>query len=130
MHEYYAEARALPNLDLVGLSTHIGSQITDTAPFTEAGEQGRDHRQGAARERHARSSYLDLGGGLGIPYQEEPPPPSEYAAALLGPLRGLGLKLIIEPGRVLVGNAGIAGDAACFTSRRPTLSASSWSTAR
>src|SRR5262249_17175772 len=50
--------------------------------------------------------YLDLGGGLGIPYQEEPPPPAEYAAALLGPLRNLGLKLIIEPGRVLVGNAG------------------------
>jgi len=48
-----------------------------------------------------------LGGGLGIPYQEEPPPPSEYAAALLGPLRAIGLKLIIEPGRVLVGNAGI-----------------------
>jgi diaminopimelate decarboxylase len=51
--------------------------------------------------------YLDLGGGLGIPYQEEPPPPSEYAAALTGPLKSLGLKLIIEPGRVLVGNAGI-----------------------
>ncbi|HEU5478901.1 MAG TPA: hypothetical protein VFU90_03670, partial [Candidatus Tumulicola sp.] len=51
--------------------------------------------------------YLDLGGGLGIPYQEEPPPPSEYATALLGPLRGIGLKIIIEPGRVLVGNAGI-----------------------
>ncbi len=51
--------------------------------------------------------YLDLGGGLGIPYQEEPPPPSEYASALLGPIRALKLKIIAEPGRVLVGNAGM-----------------------
>jgi diaminopimelate decarboxylase len=105
VHEYYAEARALPDLDLIGLSTHIGSQITDTSPFTEAANKV------AAIVKQLRESgvalrYLDLGGGLGIPYQEEPPPPSEYAAALLGPLRGLGLKLIIEPGRVMVGNAG------------------------
>ena len=105
MHEYYAEARSLPNLELVGLSTHIGSQITDTAPFTEAANKVATIVK-ALRESGVALRYLDLGGGLGIPYQEEPPPPSEYAAALLGPLRGLGLKLIIEPGRVLVGNAG------------------------
>ena len=51
--------------------------------------------------------YLDIGGGLGIPYQEQPPLPSEYAAAILKPLRSLGVKIIAEPGRVLVGNAGI-----------------------
>lgn len=105
VHEYYAEARALPDLDLVGLSTHIGSQITDTSPFTEAANKVAVIVK-ALRESGVALRYLDLGGGLGIPYQEEPPPPSEYAAALLGPLRGLGLKLIIEPGRVLVGNAG------------------------
>ncbi|MGZ6176383.1 MAG: diaminopimelate decarboxylase [Candidatus Binataceae bacterium] len=105
VHEYYAEARALPDLDLVGLSTHIGSQITDTSPFTEAANKVATVVK-ALRESGVALRYLDLGGGLGIPYQEEPPPPSEYAAALLGPLRGLGLKLIIEPGRVLVGNAG------------------------
>src|SRR5258708_7947094 len=105
VHEYYAEARALPDLDLVGLSTHIGSQITDTSPFTEAANKVAVIVK-ALRESGVALQYLDLGGGLGIPYQEEPPPPSEYAAALLGPLRGLGLKLIIEPGRVLVGNAG------------------------
>jgi diaminopimelate decarboxylase len=104
--EYYAEARALPDLDLVGLSTHIGSQITNTSPFSEAAAKV------AAivtrlRESGVALRYLDLGGGLGIPYQEEPPPPADYAAALLGPLRGIGLKLIIEPGRVLVGNAGV-----------------------
>jgi len=105
VHEYYAEARALPDLDLVGLSTHIGSQITDTSPFTEAANKVATIVK-ALSESGVALRYLDLGGGLGIPYQEEPPPPSEYAAALLGPLRGLGLKLIIEPGRVLVGNAG------------------------
>jgi diaminopimelate decarboxylase len=106
VREYYAEARGLPNLELAGLSTHIGSQITDTAPFVEAGQKV------AAIVRDLRAdgialNYLDLGGGLGIPYQEEPPDPVEYAAALLGPLRELGMKIIIEPGRVLVGNAGI-----------------------
>jgi diaminopimelate decarboxylase len=106
VHEYYAEARALSDLDIVGLSTHIGSQITETAPFIEAANKV------AAIVKRLRSDgvalrYLDLGGGLGIPYQEAPPPPSEYAGALLEPLRGLGLKLIIEPGRVLVGNAGM-----------------------
>ncbi len=104
--EYYAEARHLPNLELAGLSTHIGSQITETGPFIEAAEKV------ARIVKDLRSDgialqYLDLGGGLGIPYQEEPPPPSQYAAALMGPLRGLGVKFIIEPGRVLVGNAGI-----------------------
>ena len=106
VREYYAEARGLPNLELAGLSTHIGSQITDTSPFVEAA------RKIAAIVRDLRKDgialkYLDLGGGLGIPYQEEPPEPTEYATALLGPLRELGVKIIIEPGRVLVGNAGI-----------------------
>jgi diaminopimelate decarboxylase len=104
--EYYAEARGLPNLELAGLSTHIGSQITDTAPFVEAAQK----LAAIVRDLSAAGlalKYLDLGGGLGIPYQEEPPEPAEYAAALLGPLRDLGVKIIIEPGRVLVGNAGI-----------------------
>src|SRR5579863_4995901 len=106
VREYYAEGRTLPNLDLAGLSTHIGSQITETAPFIEAGHKVAAIVKGLRADGIALK-YLDLGGGLGIPYQEEPPPPSEYAAALLGPLRGIGLKFIIEPGRVLVGNAGV-----------------------
>ena len=104
--QYYAEAKGLAHLELVGLSTHIGSQITDTAPFTEAGNKvaaivGRLRSEGIALK------YLDIGGGLGIPYQEEPPPPSEYGKAVLKPLGGLGLKIIVEPGRVIVGNAGV-----------------------
>ncbi|HXZ88864.1 MAG TPA: diaminopimelate decarboxylase, partial [Candidatus Binataceae bacterium] len=104
--EYYAEAGTLPNLELAGLSTHIGSQITETGPFIEAAQKVAKMVSGL-RADGIGLKYLDLGGGLGIPYQEEPPPPSEYAAALLGPLRSIGLKFIIEPGRVLVGNAGI-----------------------
>ncbi len=104
--EYYAEARGLKNLELAGLSTHIGSQITETAPFAEAGEKVAKIIAGL-RAQGIALKYLDLGGGLGIPYQEEPPSPAQYSAALLGPLRNIGLKIIIEPGRVLVGNAGI-----------------------
>ena len=104
--EYYAEARGLPNLELAGLSTHIGSQITETAPFVEAACKLAAIVRNLSADGVALK-YLDLGGGLGIPYQEEPPAPAEYAASLLGPLRGLGVKIIIEPGRVLVGNAGI-----------------------
>lgn len=104
--EYYAEARSLPHLDLVGLSTHIGSQITETSPFTEAANKiaaivGRLRSAGVALK------YLDLGGGLGIPYQEEPPPPADYAKAVLKPLSGIGLRILTEPGRVIVGNAGV-----------------------
>jgi diaminopimelate decarboxylase len=104
--EYYAQARALPDLELVGLSTHIGSQITETGPFIEAGEKVASIVRKLKADGIALR-YLDIGGGLGIPYQEEPPPPSEYAAAILKPLSGLGVKIIAEPGRVLVGNAGI-----------------------
>ena len=104
--EYYAQARAMPDLELVGLSTHIGSQITDTSPFTEAAGKV------AAIVKQLRSDgivlkNLDLGGGLGIPYQEEPPQPAEYAKAILAPLAGLDLRIITEPGRVIVGNAGV-----------------------
>jgi diaminopimelate decarboxylase len=106
VNEYYAEARGLKNLELAGLSTHIGSQITETAPFAEAGEKVAKIVAGL-REQGIALKYLDLGGGLGIPYQEEPPSPAQYSAALLGPLRNIGRKIIIEPGRVLVGNAGI-----------------------
>ncbi|HYB92048.1 MAG TPA: diaminopimelate decarboxylase [Candidatus Binataceae bacterium] len=106
VHEYYAEARSLPNLEIVGLSTHIGSQITDTSPFTEAAAKVAAIVNQLASEGIALK-YLDIGGGLGIPYQEEPPPPAEYAAAVLNPIRKLKLKIITEPGRVMVGNAGI-----------------------
>lgn len=104
--ECYSEAMALTDLEVVGLSTHIGSQITEIAPFAEAAEKLVRMVNGL-RARGVALRYLDIGGGLGIPYQEEPPSPVEYAEAIVGPLRSLGLKLIAEPGRLLVGNAGI-----------------------
>jgi diaminopimelate decarboxylase len=106
IHEYYAQARGLPHLEVVGLSTHIGSQITDTAPFNEAAEKVKAIVSGL-RSVGVTLRYLDLGGGLGIPYQETPPAPAEYARVLLKPIRDLGLKIITEPGRVIVGNAGV-----------------------
>ncbi len=106
VRDYYAEARGLPNLKLIGLTTHIGSQITETSPFVEAAQKLATIVRDLRRDGIALK-FLDLGGGLGIPYQEQSPLPAEYAAALLGPLRGLELTIIIEPGRVLVGNAGI-----------------------
>lgn len=104
--EYYAEARHLGELELLGLSTHIGSQITELDAFSEAAGKV------AAIVKRLRAEgialkYLDIGGGLAIPYQEEPPPPAAYAAAVLAPLKGIGLKIISEPGRVITGNAGI-----------------------
>jgi len=76
------------------------------SPFAEAGQKVAAI-VGRLRSAGITLKYLDLGGGLGIPYQEQPPPPSEYARALLKPISGLGLKLITEPGRVMVGNAGV-----------------------
>ncbi|HZT52329.1 MAG TPA: diaminopimelate decarboxylase [Stellaceae bacterium] len=104
--DYYSQARGLPGIEIVGLSTHIGSQITETGPFTEAAGKVAEIVARLKAEGFALR-YLDMGGGLGIPYQEQAPPPADYAAALLKPISRLGLRIIIEPGRVLVGNAGI-----------------------
>src|SRR5260370_2925308 len=77
------------------------------APFAEAGQKVASIVGRLRAEGIATLKYLDLGGGLGIPSQEHPPPPQEYAEALLKPIAGLGLKIITEPGRVIVGSAGV-----------------------
>jgi diaminopimelate decarboxylase len=95
-------------LDLVGLDCHIGSQLTDLAPVAEALE--RVTRLFLELRTHGLPlRYLDVGGGLGITYQEEvPPPPRDYARTVRRALQGIpDLTLILEPGRVLVGNAGV-----------------------
>jgi diaminopimelate decarboxylase len=103
----YRKAAGLPNLRVTGMDCHIGSQLTGTSPFIEAAEKmlalvGQLESEGIKLE------HLDLGGGLGIRYDEETPPSiAEYAQALLGILQGRSEKLIVEPGRVLVGNAGV-----------------------
>ncbi|MDZ4202496.1 MAG: diaminopimelate decarboxylase [Gallionella sp.] len=103
----YRKARDLPHLRVTGVDCHIGSQLTETSPFIAAAEKVLALVDELAREG-IRLEHIDLGGGLGIRYDEETPPViAEYVAALLGALKGRGEKLILEPGRVLVGNAGV-----------------------
>ncbi|MGC2433786.1 MAG: diaminopimelate decarboxylase, partial [Desulfobaccales bacterium] len=105
--EDYRRAMELPHLEVLGVACHIGSQITRVAPFVEALERLKD-LVGRLRAQGIGIRYLDLGGGLGIRYdQEEPPEPREYGGKLVERLKGLHVTLILEPGRVLVGNAGI-----------------------
>jgi diaminopimelate decarboxylase len=103
----YRKAAAMPHLRVTGMDCHIGSQLTETSPFIAAAEKVL-----ALADQLAASGivleHLDLGGGLGIRYDEETPPSiAEYAKALLGALSGRSEKIIVEPGRVLVGNAGV-----------------------
>lgn len=103
----YERARQLPHVEVVGVACHIGSQITELSPFLEAVQRLRELVEELAR-RDIHIRYLDLGGGLGITYdQETPPHPRDYGQALIKELKGLDATLILEPGRVLVGNAGI-----------------------
>ncbi|MFZ5774649.1 MAG: diaminopimelate decarboxylase [Thermodesulfobacteriota bacterium] len=103
----YQEASRLPNIEIKGVSCHIGSQLTLVSPFVESLRKVKAFI-GRLAEAGIGISHLDLGGGLGIRYnQEEPPEPAVYAQAIRAELGGLDCTLILEPGRVLVGNAGI-----------------------
>ena len=103
----YQFAAKLENLDVVGVDCHIGSQITEAEPFQAALQ----NLLGLIKELNASGMnirYLDMGGGLGITYADETPPPlQEYAGAIISQVKDMELQLILEPGRVLVGNAGI-----------------------
>jgi diaminopimelate decarboxylase len=110
--ETYKKAAALKNIDVVGVDCHIGSQLTSVAPFVDALAKVREYLDrmlvGEMKKEGAQIRYLDLGGGLGINYHDETPPlPDEYAKAIIQGLEGLDITLILEPGRVIVGNAGI-----------------------
>jgi diaminopimelate decarboxylase len=103
----YHLARALNHVDPVGVHCHIGSQITESSPFVDSLSRVKELVK-RLREDAFSIDYLDLGGGLGITYAEETPPlPSEYAEALIREAGDLDCTFILEPGRVLVGNAGI-----------------------
>ena len=103
----YHKAATMPHIRITGMDCHIGSQLTQTSPFIAAAEKvlvlvDQLRAAGIVLE------HLDLGGGLGIRYDDETPPSiAEYAKALLGALSGRSEKIIVEPGRVLVGNAGV-----------------------
>jgi diaminopimelate decarboxylase len=105
--EEYTVAEGLSNLMVSGISCHIGSQLTDVKPFVEA-LRSLEELKKRLEEIGIRIDYLDLGGGLGITYdKEEPPHPKEYAEAIKKELDMEDLTLILEPGRVIMGNAGI-----------------------
>jgi diaminopimelate decarboxylase len=105
----YAHAAKLPGLKVAGVDMHIGSQITELEPFDAAFALLSDFVRSLRADGHA-IGHIDLGGGLGIPYREdnEPPPhPEAYADIVKRATRDLGCTLIFEPGRLIVGNAGI-----------------------
>jgi diaminopimelate decarboxylase len=110
--ETYKKALGMPHIDVVGVDCHIGSQLTSLTPFVDALAKVREYLDrvlaGELKKEGSHIRYLDLGGGLGINYNDETPPsPEEYARAIIDGLEGLDVTLILEPGRVIVGNAGI-----------------------
>ena len=107
--EVYDRASKLPGLDVAGIDMHIGSQITELAPFEQAYKLMAELTRSLLADGH-NIRHLDLGGGLGIPYRGDndiPPHPDEYGAMVKRVLGSLDLKLVLEPGRMFVGNAGI-----------------------
>ncbi len=107
--EVYAEAARLPGIEVVGIDVHIGSQLTDLAPFEAAYRRVAELTEVLRADGH-RIDRLDLGGGLGIPYtasNEVPPLPTEYGALIKRTVGHLGCEVEIEPGRLISGNAGL-----------------------
>ncbi|MDH2924944.1 diaminopimelate decarboxylase [Nicoletella semolina] len=106
--EVYRLAKALPNLNIVGMDCHIGSQLTELQPFLDATDRLIILME-QLKEDGITLHHLDLGGGLGVPYQSETPPhPTEYVSALLEKLQSYPtLEIILEPGRAITANAGI-----------------------
>jgi diaminopimelate decarboxylase len=103
----YRLASQMPNLKVVGIDCHLGSQIIEAEPFMEGLRKLKSLVEDLRKEG-MEIQYLDLGGGLGITYgDEEPPHPIEYAFNILEEIRGFGCTLVLEPGRVIVGNAGV-----------------------
>ena len=108
--EVYGNAARLPAIQVAGLDIHIGSQITDLEPFDQAFARAADFVQTLRADGH-QIEHVDLGGGLGIPYRPGDNPqsyhPDRYAEVVRRRTNALGCKLIFEPGRLIVGNAGI-----------------------
>jgi len=104
----YRMAAGLPGLRIEGVACHIGSQIAQVAPFVEAAAKMRALVSQLRKDGH-RIERLDMGGGLGVPYGDGPEPasPRDYGRALVTALRGLDVKVLLEPGRLLVANAGV-----------------------
>lgn len=105
--ELYADAAACSHINIVGIDCHIGSQLTEIRPFVDALERVLTLKN-TLEDMGIDIHHLDLGGGLGIQYTDETPPPiAEYVAALLNKLNDPSIEVIIEPGRAIAGNAGV-----------------------
>jgi diaminopimelate decarboxylase len=107
--EVYARAASLPAIDVAGIDMHIGSQITELEPFEKAFRLMAELTEELRKDGH-NIRHLDLGGGLGVPYRgtnDVPPHPDEYAAMVKRTLGHLNVKFVLEPGRMIVGNAGV-----------------------
>ena len=103
----YRNAKALPHIEVVGIDCHIGSQLTETTPFLAALDRVLTLVD-ALEQEGITLKHIDLGGGLGICYNNEnPPQPSDYIAALLEKLSDRHIEIILEPGRAIIGNAGV-----------------------
>jgi diaminopimelate decarboxylase len=115
----YTRAKRMKGLEAVGVDCHIGSQITKTAPFKAAlSKVGGLYKELKAKGHALR--YLDIGGGLGITYTSETPPtPQEYASTALAAVGDTGATLVFEPGRLLVGNAGLLVTRVLFRKKTP-----------
>ena len=102
----YQQAASMASIEVIGVSCHIGSQLTKVSPFVESLDKVKTFINSLITQG-ITIKYLDLGGGLGINYdEEEPPSPAEYAEAIEAELGDFNCTLIFEPGRVIVGNAG------------------------
>jgi len=115
--DVYAEAAALPGIEIVGIDLHIGSQLTDLAPFEAAYARLASLAQALIADGHP-IRRLDLGGGLGIPYARDnsaPPLPIEYGQVIRRTVGHLGLEVQIEPGRLIAGNAGLLVASVIYT---------------
>jgi diaminopimelate decarboxylase len=116
----YRKALDMNGIEPVGVDCHIGSQLTELSPFLEAVDRIKE-LIGILRSNGVEVRYLDIGGGLGIPYdEEEPPVPAAYGEAILERLSDMNVKLILEPGRLLVGNAGIMLTRVLYLKQGPT----------
>ena len=103
----FHKAHSLPGLEVRGMDCHIGSQLTEIQPFLDALQRLLTLLDKLAKDG-IKIHHLNIGGGLGIRYQdEEPPQPAEYAQAILPMLQGRDLQILVEPGRAIAGNAGI-----------------------
>jgi diaminopimelate decarboxylase len=112
--EWYQLAKGLPNVEVVGIHQHIGSQITEVQPFVDALEKLLGFVK-QLKEAGVSIKYINIGGGLGITYKDETPPhPRDLAKAIHPLLKNAGCTLVLEPGRAIVGNAGILVTSALY----------------